>query len=184
MIPGLPPMRIAAIALLSLSAACATGQPTIGKPRPLGAPVTGLKRLGDLFFTPAAMTTSLGHAVVSGKRVAAAEGARLKNIPPDLAAAPRAELARPKGVPETLRSAARSAEQRLPGIVTAVHALGRDARDDLVAVRHDLDRTPEYLQLDRPPLGEPDDRRHRTDAADDATPEASLLSRLLRRLLP
>jgi hypothetical protein len=179
-----PPMRIAAIALLFLSAACATGQPTIGKPRPLGAPVVGLKRLGELFFTPAAMTTSLGRAAADGKRIVAAEGARLKNIPPDLAAAPRVELARPKSWPETLRASARSAEQRLPGIVTAVHALGRDARDDLVALRHDLDRTPEYLQLDRAPLGEPDDRRHRTDIADDDKPEASLLARLLRRLFP
>jgi len=44
---------------------------------------------GDNYF---AMTKSLGRAAVDGKRVVAAEGARLKNIPPDLAAAPRAEL--------------------------------------------------------------------------------------------
>jgi hypothetical protein len=181
-------MRTAANTLLALIlvslAACATGQPTIGKPRPLNAPVVGLKRLGDLFFTPAAMTKSLGRAAADGKRVVAAEGARLKNIPPDLRAAPRVEIARLGGIPETLRSSARSAEKRLPGIVTAVHALGRDARDDLVAVRHDLDRGPEYLQLDRPPLAEPDDRRHRTDVADDDKPEASLLARVMRRLFP
>ena len=44
-------------------------------------------------------------------------------------------------------------------------------------------RLPRTLSLDRRPLGEPDDRQHRTDPWDNH-PEAGWSSRILRRVLP
>ncbi len=58
-----------------------------------------------------------------------------------------------------------------------------DPRPDLVQLADSLRRLPQILQLDRRPLGEPDDLQHRTDL-DDARPEAGWASRILRRILP
>jgi hypothetical protein len=64
----------------------------------------------------------------------------------------------------------------------------KDANDVLVKfdaaeLRAVMLRLPRTLSLDRRPLGEPDDRQHRTDPWDNH-PEAGWSSRILRRVLP
>jgi hypothetical protein len=58
-----------------------------------------------------------------------------------------------------------------------------DPSQDLAELRGAMLLLPRTLSLDRRPLGEPDDRQHRTDPWDNH-PEAGWSSRILRRVFP
>ncbi|MEY4829878.1 MAG: hypothetical protein RLZZ562_1674 [Planctomycetota bacterium] len=166
---------------IALLASC-QGSETQNRSRPLNAPVRSATRIFDEFLSPQAMARDLSQ--MQDRAVSMAEeegnfGAALDN-------------ARVVGDLESQRlGAAKDATTQLlareldrAGRMTDAEGLSvLDPSQDLAELRGAMLRLPRTLSLDRRPLGEPDDRQHRTDPWDNH-PEAGWSSRILRRVLP
>ena len=175
-------MRRLLIAWLLLAAACAV-RPTIDQPRRLDAPVQSAGRLVGLFLGPQALARDCRRFATRATGLAAAELEPIQGVPRALSSAVAVETGRIQHVPATLKTGAASAAQRLGALAAAPPAMLRALSAALADLGPALHEVPQWLLLDYRPLEEPDDLRHRTDPADDH-PEASVLSRLLRRILP
>lgn len=167
--------------LLSIAGAGCASRPAMQQPRPLSAPVTSTRHLIEVWLGPTAMARDLqdmrkgATAVVAGEFDLGTAKARLQYLMRE---------------PLRVRTLARDSKNLVATEVGRVGRLrhesalsvfdpGRSAAKLASAVR----RLPATLQLDRRPLGEPDDLQHRTDLGDDR-PEAGWLGRILRRILP
>jgi hypothetical protein len=158
------------------------GSETQHRTRPLDAPVRSATRLFDQFLSPRAIARDLSQMQDRAVSMAEEEG--------DFGAA--LDNARVVGDLESQRlGAAKDATTDL--LARELDRAGRmpdakglavlDPSPDLVELHAAMLRLPRTLSLDRRPLGEPDDRQHRTDPWDNH-PEAGWSSRILRRVLP
>ncbi len=159
-----------ALLLLLLSACSSPPVPM----RPPHSPLAAFERVLALDFRPASRARWACLPALPG--AAANELARAGDLAPSLDGLPnelqRLPSARARG--SQLAAAELRRRPDLDGVLPEPRQLGQDLADALVEV-------PAHAGLLRPPMSEPDDRRHRTDPDDDR-PERSLWQRLSRRL--
>jgi hypothetical protein len=164
-------MRPSRFALLLVLAACSAPPVPMRAPH---SPLTALERVLAIDFRAQsrARWASLPELAAS----AAAELARTRDFATGLGKLPDELQRLPAARTDAARLAAAELRRRpdLAPVVPEPRRLGQDLADALV-------EAPAHLGLTKPPLGEPDDRRHRTDPDDDR-PERSLWQRLSRRL--
>lgn len=163
-------MRHAAWPGLLLLCACSA---TPSRPAALGSPLG----LWARFLSPAAIGNDLHTIAGHAGDAARGELARGSDLPDRLGEAAGHELDRGRRVPTAVHALGSEAERLGPATAAARGLAARLAGDPIAA----LAVAPAVTGLDRPWLSEPDDRRHRTDPADDR-PEPTLWERLRRRL--
>lgn len=170
------------LALLALFGAACSGTPTQTAPRPLDAPVRSLGRFYDLFVSPEAVGRDLASMRERTESLVAAETDVRK--PFDSAGQVLArESDRLDDAPRSAVALVDREGDRLGDLRNSRGFTALDPSTDLADLGDDLRHLPRTLRLDRPMMGESDDRRHRTDPDDDR-PEASFGPRLWRRLFP
>lgn len=164
-----------------LGSAC-SGTPTQTAPRPLDAPVRSLGRFYERFLSPDAIGRDLASMRDRTKSLVAEETDVRK--PFDSAGSLLArESERLGDAPRSANALLAREGDRLGDLRDSPGLAALDPSTDLADLGDDLRRLPRTLQLDRPMMGESDDRRHRVDP-DDERPEASFGHRLWRRLFP
>jgi hypothetical protein len=172
------PFAAAAALLLS---ACQT-EPTCFAPRPIGAPFRSAESIADQFLSPAAVVRDLGEIRERATHMVKDEA--------DLGGAGETAHTMAKLESERVRDMAVEAislmqreQERLGSLPGSKGLAALDPTRDLLRLRDDIYALPHTLQLDRRPLGEPDDLPSRTSPWDNH-PEAGWTSRILRRILP
>jgi len=176
-------MRVPPVLQVLLLGLCACqARPTLQQPRPLTAPFTSAARMFDLWLSPRSIARDTGEL--------SAGAARLVHDELDFGTARKTAKAMLGEPPQRIGAAVASTRRLVGHEVVRLGDLRRsegwsalDPRWDLVDLAADTHRLPEFLHLEQRALGEPDDREHRTDPADDR-PEAGWLPRILRRILP
>src|SRR5262245_53282107 len=176
-------MRVPLMPSVLLLGLCACqARPTLQQPRPLSAPFTSAARVFDLWFSP--------NAIARDTSEMTADAARLVRGELDFGTARKTAKALLGEPPQRIGAAFASTRKltnaeivRLGDLRTSPGWSALDPRPDLVDLADAAHRLPEYLHVEQRALGEPDDREHRTDPADDS-PEAGWLPRILRRILP
>lgn len=158
--------------MLALSAACATKPPT----RLGHDPIAGLQRVLAVDFG-VHHGERRGDALARWPKRATHELQRLPGAEP-FARAAGAEFARPAKLTDDARALVARELRRRPDpthlVLPTVHRLAEHLADD-------IDLLSTLFGTWNHPLGEIDDRRHRT-RFDDDRPEATLVERILRRL--
>lgn len=172
----------AATALPLLLAVACVGSETQQRPRPLDAPVRSAARLFDEFLSPQAVARDLQQMRDRTTQIAADE-ADFGDARANAAELADRELRRPRAMVEGFEGLVAGEGDRLARFPDAEGFAAIDPRQDFTDLRSSVLDLPRTLGLDRRPLGEPDDRRHRTDPWDNH-PEAGWSSRILRRILP
>ena len=176
-------MRMLYLLLTSLLAATAChGGPTLDQPRSLAAPAHSGKRLFDQLLAPSALTRDPSRLSNRAKSMLTTE-LDLGSADERLGWMLQSAHGRLAGLEQSGRRLASAEFDRL-------RDLPRSAVFDLASpqsmgrrLRSGLRTLPTVLGLDRQPLAEPDDLRHRTDPDDDH-PQASFIARIWRRVLP
>jgi|KBSSwiStaDraftv2_1062776.scaffolds.fasta_scaffold738801_1 hypothetical protein len=169
------------LGVLPLGGAC-QARPTLQQPRPLSAPFTSAARVFDLWLSPHAIARDTGELSTGAVRLVRGEL--------DFGTAGKTAKAMLGEPPQRIGAAVASTRKLTSHEIVRLGDLRRspgwsalDPRPDLVDLADDTHRLGQYLHVDQRALGEPDDREHRVDPADDR-PEAGWLPRILRRILP
>lgn len=168
--------------LACLCVAACSGTPTRTAPRPLDAPVRSMSRMYEMFLSPAAIGRDVGEMRDRTRSLLANE----TDVRAPLDSAGNLLRTETNRLGDAPRSAGRllgAESERLGDLRTSPGYQALDPRQDLADLGQSVRALPHTLQLDRRPMGESDDRRHRTDPDDDR-PEASFGARLWRRLFP
>lgn len=148
-------------------------------------PLAKLEQLLAIDFSPAkfARRQQSFRRLVGIPNASARRLERFKNTALRL---PRKVEARALDLPGKLERATRAEARRSVTMLDPsplVRAFAPDLDSVASTTARDLERLAFLLGLERRPMGEPDDRRHRTSPYDDR-PERSLWYRLARRLFP
>ncbi len=180
---SLPRVAATAAAVLAICAlGSCVGSPTQQRPRPLDAPVRSAARLFDEFLSPQAVARDLQQMRDRSTQLAADE-ADFGDARATAGEIADRELRRPRAMVEGAENLLAGEGDRLARFPDAEGFAAIDPQKDFTDLRSSVLDLPRTLGLDRRPLGEPDDRRHRTDPWDNH-PEAGWSSRILRRILP
>lgn len=161
-----------ALPLLLLSLVACSSPPV--PMRPPRSPLAAFERVFELTFRPAsrarwAWLPALPEAAGNELARAGELAPSLDGVPDELRRVPALQARGTQMAATELRR-----RPDLDGVLPEPRQLGQDLADALVEV-------PAHAGLLQAPMGEPDDRRHRTDPDDDR-PERSLWQRLSRRL--
>jgi hypothetical protein len=173
--------RLVGLIAALLLGACQT-EPTYFAPRPIGAPLRSAAHIADQFLSPAAIARDLDEMRERATQMATdeAEFGHARDTAKEMA---RRESERIREMAEEATSLLQREQQRLGSLPRSNGLAALDPTQDLLDLRNDIYALPNTLQLDRRPLGEPDDLQARTDPWDNH-PEAGWTSRILRRILP
>lgn len=174
--------NFAAIALPLLLAFACVGSETQQRPRPIDAPVRSAARLFEEFLSPQAIAKDLQQMRDRSVQIASDE-ADFGDARATAGELTDRELRRPGEMVAGAKDLLAGEGDRLGRFPDAEGFAALDPRKDFTDLRSSVLDLPRTLGLDRRPLGEPDDRRHRTDPWDNH-PEAGWSSRILRRILP